>query len=97
MSTKQTPRRRTPAPTFRLSGLERMLLTLYHTVPAAVRADVGHRLYHAWTHPPIGAEADMNEHRYRAATVRFKTGTLPVTVLDDIQAGDVIDTAGGPR
>ncbi len=33
---------------YRLSGVERILLTLYHTVPVSVRAHVGRTLFDAW-------------------------------------------------
>ena len=83
-------RRRTSAPAFTLTGLERMLLVLYNTVPVAVRADVGRRLFHAWTHPDPDV-ANENAIRWQLAKARFPFGTLSVNVFDDVQAGEPLE------
>ena len=95
MPKKKTPKsRRPPVPTFALSNLERMLLVLYHTVPVSVRADLGQRLFHAWTHPPSPDHALANDTRWKAALVRFEGGTLDLSALDDVQAGEAQQKGG---
>jgi hypothetical protein len=86
--------RRTSVPTFALSNLERILLTLYSAVPVSVRADLGQRLFYAWTHPATQEQGKASDAWWKAASVRFRCGTLDLSALDDLQAG--ID-AGGAR
>lgn len=83
------------APRFQLSKLERMLLVLYHAVPVTVRADVGRRLFQAWTNPSP-ADRDLNAIRWKAAKARFQGDALEVNLLDAVQAGEAL-TGGGTR
>lgn len=71
---------------FELSDVERVLLVLYHAVPVSVRAELGQRLFFAWTHPPPSERA-TNELRYQEAAERFDIGQVSVEVFADLEAG----------
>ena len=77
----------TAAAAFQLTDIERMLLVLYRAVPITVRAELGERLFYAWTHPPP-SERESSALRYKEAAAHFQAGLLTVDVFDDLQAGE---------
>lgn len=85
MKTK-TARRRNARPLFQLSELERMFLALYNTVPASVRADLGERLFAAWTNARRSAQAAQAQ-RFKRAQRRFRIGQLGVDTIGLVRLG----------
>ena len=90
MSPRKPARSKKPAPRlFRLTRVERILLELYRTVPQSTRAQVGEILFDKWTHPATDAEQTAMHARYTAAGRAFNVGPLPVSIFDDLCAGDL--------
>jgi hypothetical protein len=78
-------------PMFRLTGRERMLITLYRTVSQPARERVGRLLFKAWTNP-AACEKKRQLARWKARQRRL-LANLNVTVLDEL-TGKIAETGG---
>lgn len=83
------PRKAAPK-RFALTGVERVLLELYRTVPQETRALVGQILFNKWTHATDKDERDEMAARRQVARRVFNTGVLYVSVFDQLTAGGVV-------
>jgi hypothetical protein len=71
-----------------------MFLSLYNTVSPRVRAELGERLFQAWIHPTADEQAECDA-RFKAASKRFKTGPLRVSVFGEMRLERPADEGGG--